>query len=58
MEENIQFAYVTKDGKEHPVNIAGVNSILDAAFELASSILNGDLELDPRDIVKIIDIPG
>lgn len=58
MEENIQFAFVTRDGVEHPVNIAGVCSILDAAFEIASSILNGDLQIDPQDIVKIIDIPG
>jgi hypothetical protein len=58
MEQNIRFVYVTRDGVEHPVNIAGVNSILDAAFEIASSIMNGDLRIDPRDIVKIIDIPG
>lgn len=58
MEQNIQFAFVTKDGVEHPVNIAGVCNILDAAFEIASSILNGDLDVAPQDIVKIIDIPG
>ena len=58
MEQNIQFAFVTKDGVVHPVNIAGVCNILDAAFEIASSILNGDLDVAPQDIVKIIDIPG
>ena len=58
MEQNIQFAFVTNDGVEHPVNIAGVCNILDAAFEIASSILNGDLDVAPQDIVKIIDIPG
>ena len=58
MEENIRFAYVTRDGKVHPVNIAGVCSILDAAFEIASSILNGDLKIDPQEIVRIEDIPG
>ena len=58
MEENIRFVYVTKDGTPHPVNIAGVCSILDAAFEIASSILNGDLTVDPADIVRIEDIPG
>ena len=58
MEQNIQFAFVTKDGVEHPVNIAGVCNIFDAAFEIASSILNGDLDVAPQDIVKIIDIPG
>ena len=56
--ENIRFAYVTRDGETHTCNIAGVNSILDAAFEIASSILNGDLDVDPKDIVKIVDIPG
>ena len=58
MEQNLQFAFVTKDGVEHPVNIAGVCNILDAAFEIASSILNGDLDVAPQDIVKIVDIPG
>lgn len=58
MEENIQFAYETRDGSIHSVNIAGVHTILDAAFEIASSILNGDLGVDPSDIVKIMDIPG
>ncbi len=58
MQENIRFVFVTRDGAEHPVNIAGVSSILDAAFEIASGIMNGDLRIDPKDIVKIIDIPG
>ena len=58
MEQNIQFAFVTKDGQEHAINVAGVCTILDAAFEIASSILNGDLKVDPSDIVKIVDIPG
>lgn len=58
MDQNIQFAFITKDGVKHPVNIAGVTSVLDAAFEIASSILNGDLKIDPKDIVQIIDIPG
>jgi len=56
--ENIRFAYVTKDGEEHKINVAGVRNVLDAAFELASSILNGDLELNPSEIVEIKDIPG
>ena len=58
MQQNIRFVFVTRDGVEHSVNIAGVNSILDAAFEIASSILNGDIRIDPKDIVKIFDIPG
>ena len=56
--ENIRFAFTTKDGKEHEVNVAGVNTILDAAFEIASSILNGDLEIKPEDIIAIDDIAG
>ena len=58
MNENIQYAFVTKDGKPHGINISGVCTILDAAFEIASSILNGDLDIDPADIVRIEDIPG
>ena len=58
MGENIRFTFETKDGKVHPVNIEGVCSILDAAFEIASSILNGDLNIDPEDIVQITDVPG
>ena len=58
MEENIRFAYVTKDGRTHEINVAGVNTILDAAFELASSILNGDLNVNPADIISIEDIEG
>lgn len=56
--ENIQFSFVTRDGQEHPVNIAGVNTVLDAAFEIASSILNGDLNVNPADIICIKDIEG
>lgn len=58
MGENIQFTFETRDGKVHPVNIDGVCTILDAAFEIASSILNGDLEINPEDIVQITDVPG
>ena len=58
MEENIKFMYITSDGVKHPVNIAGVNTVLDAAFEIASSILNGDLDVDPEDIIAICDIDG
>lgn len=63
MKENIRFAYVTTDGKEHKLNVGGVQNIIDAAFEIASSIMHGDLEDDGKkitadDIVKIIDIPG
>lgn len=56
--ENIRFTFTTKDGTIHPVNIDGVCSILDAAFEIASSILNGDLGIAPEDIVQITDVPG
>ena len=58
MGENIRFTFETKDGKVHPVNIDGVCSILDAAAEIASSILNGDLNIEPEDIVQITDVPG
>ena len=56
--ENTRFEFVTKDGKKHPVNVAGVTNILQAAFEIASSIMDGDLEIRPADIVQITDTPG
>lgn len=58
MEKNVVFAFVTRDGVEHPINVNGVCNVLDAAFELASSIMHGDLKINPDDIVKIIDITG
>lgn len=58
MKENIKFSYVTKDGEEHPINVSGVCTILDATMEIISSILNGDLHVDPADIIQIIDTEG
>lgn len=58
MNENIQFAYVTKDGDVHPINVAGVNNIIGAALELAQSFVDGAMDIAPEEIVKIIDIPG
>ncbi|MBO6269446.1 MAG: hypothetical protein J6N19_09940 [Clostridium sp.] len=57
MNENIQFAFVTKDGFEHRLNVPAT-TIFQAAFEILESIAVGDLAVDPKDIVKIIDIPG
>lgn len=57
MEENIQFMAVTKDGEEIKWNSKAA-TIFQAAFELLESIALGDLNIDPQDIVKIIDIPG
>lgn len=56
--ENIRFTFVTKDGTVHPINVAGVNTLLDAAMELISSILNGDTDIKAEDIVQITDVPG
>lgn len=58
MNENIKYAYVTKDGAVHPVNVQGVNNIIGAALELAQSFVDGAMDIEPGDIVKIIDIPG
>ena len=58
MEENIQFMYVTRDGAEYPINVGGVQSIFEAADELRSSIVNGDLDIKLTDVIKIVDIPG
>ena len=57
MEENIQFKAVLKDGTEIPINVRST-TIFQAAFEILESIAVGDLTVDPKDIVKIIDIPG
>ena len=58
MGENIQFAYVTKDGTVHPINVAGVNNIIGAALELAQSFVDGAMDISPDDIICIKDIPG
>ena len=58
MKENIQFMYVTRDGAEHPCNVSGVQTIFDAADELRQSIVNGDLDISLKDVIKIVDIPG
>lgn len=57
MEENIQFKAVLKDGTEIPINVRST-TIFQAAFEILESIAVGDLQVDPKDVVKIIDIPG
>lgn len=57
MEENIQFKAVLRDGTEIPINVRST-TIFQAAFEILESIAVGDLRVDPKDIVKIIDIPG
>ena len=56
--ENIQFAYVTKDGVTHRFNTRGAINVFDAAHELSSSIMHGDIKVDPDTIVAIVDIPG
>ena len=58
MGANIQFKYVMKDGTEYHVDGAGVNNVLHAAFEIACSILNGYLDINRADSVRIEDIPG
>ena len=57
MNENIQFEYVTKDGKHHPINTPAT-TIFQAAHEILEGIALGDIKVDPRNIVQIIDIPG
>lgn len=57
MEENIQFKAVLRDGTEIPINVRST-TIFQAAIEILESIAVGDLRVDPKDIVKIIDIPG
>jgi hypothetical protein len=57
MNENIQFEYVTKDGKHHKINTPAT-TIFQAAHELLEGIAIGDIKVDPRNIVQITDIPG
>ena len=57
MNENIQFEYVTKDGKHHQIDTPAT-TIFQAAHELLEGIALGDITVDPRNIVQIIDIPG
>lgn len=56
MKENIKFEYVTKDGKHHPINV-NATTIFQAAFELHEAITLGDVKVDPRNIVQIVDVP-
>ena len=56
--DNIQYAYRTRDGELHPINVAGCHNVTDAVFEVVSSILNGDLDITVDDIVEYRDIPG
>ncbi len=57
MNENIQFAFETKDGTVYRLNVKAT-TIFQAANEILESIALGDLNVDPREIVKIVDIPG
>lgn len=56
--ENIKYAFETSDGAVHEINVSGARNLIDAVFELASSIMHGDLSVDPDEIVKFIDIAG
>ena len=55
--ENLQYGYITKDGVTHPFNAQGAANVFDAAFELASSIMHGDIQIDSDTIVAIMDLP-
>lgn len=54
---NIQYKAVLKDGSEIEMNVLAT-SIFDAAFEMLESIASGDLKINPKDVIKIVDIPG
>ena len=57
MNENIQFEYITKDGNHHQIN-SPATTIFQAANELLEGIALGDIKVDPRSIVQIVDVPG
>ena len=58
MEENIRFAYTTRDGRRHEINVAGVQTIFDAADEVRQSIVNGDVDIKLGDVISIEDVEG
>ena len=58
MEENIRYVFKTKDGEEHGISVSGAANLMDAIFEVASSIMHGELDVNVDDIVAFMDIPG
>lgn len=56
--ENIRFTMVFKDGTSQPINVTGVNNLIGAVLEITQSIVDGDFEFNPDDIVQFIDIAG
>ena len=58
MEENIRFAYMTKDQQLHEMNVSGCCTLIDAVLELVQSMLNGDSDVKPEDIIQLTDIKG
>ena len=63
MEENIQYAFITKDGKKHPINVNSVGNLTEAIFEIVANLMKGGVEADGKiytvdDIVGYCDIPG
>ncbi len=58
MEENIRYVFKTKDGEVHEISVSGAANLMDAIFEVASSIMHGELDVNVDDIVAFMDIPG
>lgn len=58
MEENLRFSMVLKNGTERSFNVQGAKNLIDAVFEVASSIMHGDTDYSADDIVQFTDIPG
>ena len=58
MEENIRYVFKTKDGETHEISVSGAASLMDAIFEVASSIMHGELVVNVDDIIAFMDIPG
>ena len=58
MEENIRYVFKTKDGETHEISVSGAANLMDAIFEVASSIMHGELDVNVDDIIAFMDIPG
>ena len=58
MEENIRYVFKTKDWEKHEISVSGAANLMDAVFEVASSIMHGELNVNVDDIIAFVDILG
>ncbi len=63
MDENIRYAFITKDGEKHRINVDRAANLTEAIFEIVASLMRGGVEVDGKlytvdDIIGYCDIPG